>query len=911
MSQDYKSTLNLPRTDFPMRANLPAREPEFLAFWDRIGLYDRLMSRKDSAPSYILHDGPPYANGDIHVGHALNKVLKDLVCRIHWMKGDYAPFIPGWDCHGQPIEHQVEKQLGEKKNSISQAEFRDLCRDYAFTYINRQREQFKRLGVLGVWDKPYLTLDTGYEATNVEIFHRLYKRGLVYRGKKPIYWCYTDRTALAEAEIEYHEHESPSIKVRFELKGGLENVDTPVYAVIWTTTPWTLPANVAVAFHPQQTYGVYSNGREALLLAEKLAGQTVDESYRLIGRYEGSYFEGRKFVHPIFPEKESTGVLADFVDMETGTGIVHIAPGHGEEDYYLGIEYNLPVIMPVDEDGRFTGDVPEFAGLHVNEANQAIIDFLDKKGLLVSASRVSHSYPHCWRCKNPVIFRATEQWFIAVRSDGLKQEALEAISQVKWIPEWSVNRIRSMVEQRPDWCISRQRSWGVPIPIIYCGECGEVQDDDRVFERIRNIFAEEGAGSWFRKPADYFIPEGHSCSCGSSRFTKETDIFDVWFESGISHFAVLRNRSEVSWPADMYLEGSDQHRGWFQSSLLTSAGAENKPPYREVLTHGFIVDEQGRKMSKSLGNVVDPLEVIEKMGADVLRLWVVASDYTGDVAVSPQILERISDIYRRIRNTFRFMLGNLYDFDPGKDAVDFAGLDEIDRFILMKLKKLSERALASYENYRFHHVVHEIHNFCTTDLSAFYLDVLKDRLYAEKADGQLRRSTQTALYLLVGTLVKLIAPVLPFTAEDVWQNLPGDREESVHLATFEDLSAVEIDDELFSRWEALLEVRDDYLKFFERVKENGVLRTMMEAEVEYAPADEYRAAVEASRDRLYYIFMTRNVRVVDRVDGDRGNTGAFRISKTGGSKCLRCWNWTYDVENGICSRCRRVLEGGN
>lgn len=910
MSQDYKSTLNLPKTDFPMRANLPVREPEFLAFWERIGLYECLLNRKGRAPQYVLHDGPPYANGDIHVGHALNKVLKDLVCRIHWMKGEYAPFIPGWDCHGQPIEHQVEKQLGEKKNSISQAEFRELCRDYANTYINRQREQFKRLGVLGTWEKPYLTLDKEYEATNVEIFHRLYKRGLVYRGKKPIYWCYTDRTALAEAEIEYHEHESPSIKVRFRLKGELEDIDVPVFAVIWTTTPWTLPANVAVAFHPDEMYGVYSNGREALILAEKLADQTVDESYRPVSRLEGKNFEGRKFVHPIFPERESVGVLADFVDMSTGTGIVHIAPGHGEEDYYLGTEYGLPIVMPVDEDGKFTEEVPPFAGMHVEEANPAIIDFLSDKGLLVSSGKITHSYPYCWRCKNPVIFRATEQWFIAVKNDGLKREALEAISQVSWIPDWSVNRIRSMVEQRPDWCISRQRSWGVPIPIIYCNQCGAVQDDDSVFERIREVFAREGADSWFKNEADYFVPQGHRCSCGSTDFTKETDIFDVWFESGISHFAVLRNREEVSWPADMYLEGSDQHRGWFQSSLLTSVGAEGKPPYREVLTHGFIVDEQGRKMSKSLGNVVDPLEVIEKMGADVLRLWVVASDYTGDVAVSPQILERISDIYRRIRNTFRFMLGNLYDFDPQTDAVNPEDLDEIDKFILMKLKNLSDRVLKSYDSYRFHHVVHDIHNFCAVDLSSFYLDVLKDRLYAEKPDGHLRRSTQTALFIMVRTLVKLIAPVLPFTAEDVWQNIPGEKEESVHLTTYEDLSAIEMDNGLYSNWEMLLDIRDDYLKFYERAKESGLVKTMMEAEVDYSPAENYRKVVEQNRHNLYYVFMTRNVNIVDDIDGEEGNTGVFKVRKTGSSKCLRCWNWTYDVVDDICERCKQVLRGG-
>lgn len=911
MSQDYKSTLNLPKTDFPMRANLPEREPEFLAFWEKIGLYERLLDRKGKAPQYVLHDGPPYANGDIHVGTAFNKVLKDLVCRIHWMKGEYAPFIPGWDCHGQPIEQQVEKQLGEKKNRITQAEFRELCRDYANTYINRQREQFKRLGVLGIWERPYLTLDPDYEATNVEIFHRLYKRGLVYRGKKPIYWCYTDRTALAEAEIEYHEHESPSIKVKFRLKDGLEGVDVPVYAVIWTTTPWTLPANVAVAFHPDEIYGVYSNGSEALVLAEKLAGHTVDEFYTQVLRVEGKTFEGKKFVHPIFSDRESVGVLADFVDMSTGTGIVHIAPGHGEEDYYLGLEYDLPIVMPVDEDGRFTEEVPPFAGMHVEEANSAIIEYLSSNGLLISSDKVTHSYPHCWRCKNPVIFRATEQWFIAVKDNGLKKEALEAISQVKWIPEWSVNRIRSMVEQRPDWCISRQRSWGVPIPIIYCSQCGAVQDDDSVFEKVKNVFAREGADSWFKNDASYFVPEGHRCSCGSTDFVKEMDIFDVWFESGISHFAVLRKRDEVSWPADMYLEGSDQHRGWFQSSLLTSVGAESKPPYRAVLTHGFTVDEQGRKMSKSLGNVVDPLEVIKEMGADVLRLWAVASDYTADVAISSQILERISDIYRRIRNTFRFMLGNLYDFDPEKDALSLADLDDIDRFILMKLKKLSDRVLNSYENYTFHHVVHDVHNFCAVDLSSFYLDVLKDRLYAEKADGQLRRSTQTALFIILRTLVKLIAPVLPFTAEDVWQKIPGEKEESVHLTTFEDLSSVEMSDELYSEWEALLEIRDDYLRFYEKAKESGVVKTMMEAEIDYAPYEKYRKVVEENRQNLYYVFMSRNVNIVDDVEGEAGNTGVFKVRKTGGSKCLRCWNWTYDVKDNICSRCRQVLEGGN
>jgi isoleucyl-tRNA synthetase len=808
----------------------------------------------------------------------------------------------------------VEKRLGAKKSEISQAEFRRLCKEYAETYINRQRDQFIRLGVLGTWSKPYLTMDREYEATNVRVFRELYRNGLIYKGKKPIYWCYHDRTALAEAEIEYYEKTSPSIKVLFELKDRLNlNSDKPVYAVIWTTTPWTLPANQALAFHPEAEYGAYDCGDKVLIVAEKLKRESIKDDCEKIAGFSGKDFEGLKFRHTLYDTRESLGITADFVDLKTGTGIVHIAPGHGEEDFMVGQKYGLEVMVPVDDDGRFTQDAGIFAGLRVDEANESIIGYLNEKGRLLGASAIAHSYPHCWRCKNPVIFRATEQWFIAVKEDGLKKDALKAISEVSWIPEWSINRIKSMVEQRPDWCISRQRSWGVPIPVIYCETCGEVQGDDKVFEGIEEIFRNEGADSWFIHEAEYFLPANHTCSkCGSSKFAKETDIFDVWFESGISHFAVLKNRDEVNWPADLYLEGSDQHRGWFQSSLLTSAGVTGNAPYRAVLTHGFIVDEEGRKMSKSLGNVVDPLKVIDRLGADVLRLWVVSSDYSSDIAVSDQILERVADVYRRIRNTIRFMLGNLYDFDPEKNLIDFSQLTEIDRYMLGKFKKLYLSSLDLYENYRYHNLVHGIHSFIVTDLSAFYLDVLKDRLYADAPDSSERRSTQTAIYVMLKYLLLLIAPVLPFTAEQAYEYLPGKKYDSVHLEVFDRMESVKVDEELIEKWEKLVDIRKDYLKVYEEAKNSGVVKTMMEAEVFFAPKEELKKLIEENEGNLYFVFTAREVRIGEDHLKDAGivreqESGVFGINKTGGSKCLRCWNWSYDVSDDLCERCREVL----
>lgn len=913
MARDFKETLNLPRTEFPMKANLPQLEPQILKKWEETRIYDRLMERKGKAPAFVLHDGPPYANGDIHVGHALNKVLKDLVCRYNWMKGHYAPFVPGWDCHGQPIEQQVEKRLGDRKKEISQSEFRQLCREYAETYIERQREQFKRLGVFGTWEKPYLTMDKKYEATNVRVFAELYKKGLIYKGKKPIYWCYTDRTALAEAEIEYHDKTSHSIKVLFKILKGPDEL-RDAYAVIWTTTPWTLPANVALAFHPDAEYGLYERDGKRYVLARKLAKESLGEGLQELKVFRGSDFEGAEFEHPLFEEKRSVGVLADFVELETGTGIVHIAPGHGEEDYLVGLKYNLPMPVPVDDYGKFTEEAGRFAGLSINDGNEEIIKYLKEKGRLLSDEKIEHSYPHCWRCKNPVIFRATEQWFIAVRENGLKSQALKAIKEVNWIPDWSVRRIMSMVEQRPDWCISRQRSWGVPIPIIYCAACKKIQDSQEVFDFIEKRFEEEGADSWFKEEAYYFLPEGHKCECGSNQFVKEEDIFDVWFESGISHFAVLEDREELQWPASLYLEGSDQHRGWFQSSLLTSVGVEERAPYQAVLTHGFIVDEEGRKMSKSLGNVVDPLDVVSRLGADVLRLWVVSSDYSSDVAVSEQILQRTVDVYRRIRNTIRFMLGNLYDFQPEKDSIDFENMTCIDRYILMKFKQLNNQILESYENYRFHHIVHAIHNFMTVDLSAFYLDVLKDRLYADKADSLERRSTQTAIYLMLKALLKLMAPIIPFTAEQAYENLPGQKMISVHLETFDQLESVSFDEKLVEEWEKLLKVRKDYLKVYETAKSNGLIRTLMEAEVFVVPKDEYLEVLRKHEEDLYFVFTTRNVKILSQEKDDvpvvqELETGWFGVQKSSASKCERCWNFSMDVEDGVCERCQKVLEG--
>lgn len=931
--RDYKATLNLPQTEFPMRANLPKREPEILAFWEDIDLYKKLQAKGEGRNTFILHDGPPYANGDIHAGTAMNKVLKDIVVKYKTMAGYRCPYVPGWDCHGQPIEHNVEKELGPKKAKIGQAKFRELCKEYALRYVDRQREEFKRLGVTGDWKQPYLTLNGQYEATNVRVFGELYSRGLIYKRRKPILWCWRDETALAEAEIEYWDEESPSIYVRFYLKSHFEPLamhPEPKWIVIWTTTPWTLPGNVAVAVHPEANYAAAKTENFGILIvAESLLEEVMSKvgagDYEVVGGFKGADLEFQVCSHPLYDGRDSVVVLADYVSLDTGTGAVHTAPGHGEEDYIMGLKYKLPAPSPVDEVGRFTAEAERFAGLHINDGNRAIIEDLDERGLLLHESSIVHSYPHCWRSKTPVIFRATEQWFIAMDAGEvfLRDEALRSIGEVKWIPEWSVRRITGMIEQRPDWCISRQRSWGVPIPAFYCARCGEILVTDNTINSVAELFEREGADAWFKKEASEILPSDTTCpKCGCASFRKETDIFDVWFESGVSHEAVLKTRPELSWPADLYLEGSDQHRGWFQSSLMTSVGANDKAPYRSVLTHGFVVDEEGRKMSKSLGNVVDPLKVIEQSGADVLRLWVASSDYTVDVAIGPEILKHVGEAYRRIRNTFRFLLGNLYDFERSKDAAPYEDLFEIDRWALHRLEVLKRTAMKAYEDYRYHSVYRSVYDFLVTDMSSFYLDVLKDRLYASAAASKDRRSAQTALHEILVTLAKVLAPILAFTCEEVWKHLSdGDKAglESVHLAEWPAPCDERYDEDLDSRWRRLLEFRAETAKALEHARNARLIGSSLEARVNLYAAEEDVRFLESYADEIPAIFIVSEAAIhptreapEDAYRSESIPGFAAVVSKASGVKCERCWRFEKAVGAdkrypGLCARCARVL----
>ncbi len=924
---NYKETLNLPRTGFPMKGNLARLEPEILEKWEEERLNEQLAEAGTGHKKFILHDGPPYANGDIHLGHTLNKVLKDIIVRSKTMSGYSSPYVPGWDCHGQPIEHEVEKRLGKNRADMDTAEIRRLCREYALKFVDRQREQFKRLGVGGLWERPYLTLDPGYEAANVKVFSELYQKGLIYKGRKPIHWCYNCRTALAEAEIEYQDEISSSIYVKLALvqSAGLSlETKLPVHVLIWTTTPWTLPANVAVAVSPDAAYSAVTDGESVLILAKALVDglrTTLGRDLEEIGEFPGSTLAGLEYRHPIL---DASGVVvnADFVALDQGTGCVHIAPGHGQDDYLVGQKHNLASPMPVDDSGRFTEDAGKFAGLHVKAANEPIVADLRERGLLVWAGEIEHSYPHCWRCKKPVIFRATEQWFVSMAAHDLRRQALTAIDSVEWVPDWSIRRIKGMIEERPDWCVSRQRAWGVPIPVFYCDECGEVLANEAVLAHVETVFRERGADVWFQENAAALLPDGAKCpKCGSGEFHKETDIFDVWFESGVSHEAVLDARPELQWPADLYLEGSDQHRGWFQSSLLTSVGTRGTAPYREVLTHGFLVDGHGRKMSKSLGNVIDPLKAIERSGADILRLWVSSADYSSDIAVSDEILQRIREGYRRIRNTLRFLLGSLSDFSVDSDSVPFKELEDIDKWALMRLHKLIKRVSAAYDEYKFHVVYHSIYNFCAVDMSSFYLDVLKDRLYTFAADSHERRSAQTALREITESLVRMLAPILVFTADEVWGYLPAaGRESSVHLAALPKYDPDRVDEELERDWENLLLVRQEVSKALELARTEKLIGGSLEAGVALAVPERLRASIEAYKSELTAIFIVSQVDIAEtEFDGDTVTMASEAVEglsvavfKARGRKCGRCWNFRQDVgENeehpDVCARCSAVM----
>ena len=919
---DYKATLNLPKTDFPMRANLAEREPELLREWDRDNLCGRLREARAGREMWILHDGPPYANGHIHMGHALNKILKDMVVKSRSMSGYDAVYVPGWDCHGLPIEHQVDKELGSRAHEVPIPEKRRMCRAYAQKFIDIQREEFKRLGVLGDWGHPYLTMDFRYEANILRELGKFVGTGGVYRGLKPVHWCMSCLTALAEAEVEYQDHTSPAIYVAFPLTSDPSALDsglagTAVSVVIWTTTPWTLPANLAIVVHPAEEYVVFRSGGRNFITAAKLMDETARKcrlgTPEVVARFPGARLEGFQAKHP-WLDRASPIFTAEYVTMDQGTGCVHTAPGHGADDYETGIKHNLPVYNPVDDTGRFVPEVEHFAGMNVWEANAAIIALLKAEGRLLQVEDFQHQYPHCWRCKNPVLFRATNQWFISMEVGGLRTHSLEAIRQVQWIPPWGEERISNMIANRPDWCISRQRAWGVPIAVFSCTTCGASLAEQRLIEHVASLMDREGADAWFARPAKELLPPGTRCTqCGGEVFKKETDILDVWFDSGVSQAAVLRVRPDQHWPAEMYLEGSDQHRGWFHSSLLAAVGAQGGPPYKAVLTHGFVVDGEGRKMSKSQGNVIAPQEVIVKYGAEVLRLWVAANDYRDDVRLSDEILTRLAEGYRRIRNTCRYLLGNLFDFDPAQDAVPVRQLLPIDRYILHRLQHLTTRVRAAYEDYEYHILYHSLHNFCAVDLSAFYLDVLKDRVYTSGQTSLLRRSAQTAMQEILLCLVRLMAPVLSFTAEEVWRyvRLP-DRPSSVHLALVPEVRTELLDEALAQEWEKLLAAREDVQKALEVARKEKTIGSSQEAAVDLLVPEADFEFLTAHQPEL------ETICIVSALTVQRGEAGAalsVSVNRAQGRKCPRCWNYRGSVgasaaHPALCARCAEVLREG-
>jgi isoleucyl-tRNA synthetase len=923
---DYKETLNLPETEFPMRGNLPQREPEMLKRWEEIGLYGKIDAAGKGRPRFILHDGPPYANGHTHIGHALNKILKDIVIKSRRMQGYFAPYVPGWDCHGLPIELMVDKKLGSKKRELSKAEFRKLCRDYASEWVAIQSTEFQRLGVLGEWENPYLTMSHHYEAATARELARFAERGGLFKGKKPVHWCSSCVTALAEAEVEYADHTSPSIYVKFPYRGELPAelsalAGRNIFFVIWTTTPWTIPANLGICLNPELPYVAVETGGEVLVMAEGLYEQVLREAgiedFRVLATFDAPIFEGKNCRHPLY-ERDSLIMLGDHVTLEAGTGCVHTAPGHGQDDYQVGLKYGLEIYNPVDDYGRYREDLELFGGMKITDANAAVNAKLAEVGALLKEGKVSHSYPHCWRCKKPIIFRATEQWFISMAAGDLRLKALEAINDVKWIPRWGRERIYGMIENRPDWCISRQRSWGVPITVFYCEKCGEALADGKTMHHVADLFEEGGSDIWFEKEPSELLPAGAACAaCGHSGFTRETDILDVWFDSGVSHAAVLEQRENLSSPADLYLEGSDQHRGWFHSSLLAAVGTRGVAPYRAVLTHGFVVDGAGKKMSKSTGNVIAPEEVIKKFGAEILRLWVAAQDYRDDIRISPEILQRLSDAYRRIRNTARYILGNLHGFDPAADGVPDGDLLEIDRWALSRLEGLVNRVERSYEEYEFHILYHAVHNFCSVDMSAFYLDVLKDRLYISPGKSLARRSAQTAMYRILDALTRLVAPVLSFTADEIWAELPGEREESVHLAAFPRFDSSLLDAGLEARYERLLSVRTDVTKALELARNEKKIGHSLDARVLIeAPEGEWRELLQAHENELATLFIVSQAQLTEglseAVAGEEVPGLKVRVEKAQGEKCERCWNYATTIGQSdehptVCHRCREAL----
>ncbi len=922
---EWKDTVNLPRTDFPMKANLPTSEPATLARWAEMGLYGRIRAARAGAPKFVLHDGPPYANGHIHIGHALNKILKDIVVKSRTMAGLDAPYVPGWDCHGLPIELNVDKELGPKKKALSAADFRRACRAYAEKFVAIQREEFARLGGLGDWDAPYLTMDYGYQASIVRALGRFVEQHLVYKGKKPVHWCLHCRTALAEAEVEYDDHTSPSVYVEFPMAEGSaallaervpELAGRRVSVLIWTTTPWTLPSNLAIAFNPDYTYGAYAAGDGVVLVAEGLAAKVGAATGRTLKApvvtFPGKRLEGIVFRHPLY-DRDSVGVLAEYVTLEQGTGAVHTAPGHGVDDYHTGLRYGLEIYAPVGPGGHFLDEVELFAGQRVFDANPAIIEALRERGRLWTHENYDHSYPHCWRCHHPVIFLATSQWFIAMEKQRLRQRALMEIDQVNWIPAWGRDRIYNMIAFRPDWCISRQRTWGVPIPAMACTACQTPVLTKELTDRAADVFARFGADAWYERPIEEFQPDDLACpSCGGKTFERESNILDVWFDSGSSHEAVLPGHADLRWPADVYLEGSDQHRGWFHSSLLIGVATRGKAPFRDVLTHGFVVDEKGRKMSKSVGNTVAPQDVIGKSGAEVLRLWVAMVDYGEEVRIGPEVLARTIEAYRKIRNTIRILAANLYDFDPAADRVPLDRMEEIDRYILARFAETAQKVRPAYDRYQFQTIFQALNQLVTVDLSAFYIDVTKDRMYTSGAASEARRSGQTAMYILLDGLTRLMAPILPFTADEMWRYMPGTRSESVHLELFPDADGY-LSKERLDRWARLLAVRDAVNAALEAQRQAKVIGNALGAKVIVTASGPVAALLDESRAGLATLFIVSDLALeLGATSGP--DSVSVQVEKAPGVKCDRCWRFvpavaTDEAHAGLCPRCVDALFG--
>ncbi|PGS42418.1 isoleucine--tRNA ligase [Bacillus cereus] len=915
---EYKNTLLMPKTEFPMRGNLPKREPAMQEQWAEMNIYEKVQEHTKGRPLFVLHDGPPYANGDIHMGHALNKVLKDFIVRYKSMSGYCAPYVPGWDTHGLPIEQALTNK-GVKRKEMTVAEFRKLCAEYAYEQVERQREQFKRLGVRADWDNPYITLEPAYEAQQIKVFGDMAKKGYIYKGQKPVYWSPTSESALAEAEIEYQDKKSASIYVAFPVKDGKNVLEGDEKFIIWTTTPWTLPANLGISVHPELEYAIVKVNDEKYIIASELfetVAKTLEwENTEVVKTVKGSELEYTVAKHPFY-DRDSLVMLGDHVTTDAGTGCVHTAPGHGEDDFVVGKKYGLEVLCPVDDKGVLTNEAPGFEGLFYDKANKPITEKLEEVGALLKLTFITHSYPHDWRTKKPIIFRATAQWFASI--EAFRKELLEAVAETKWVPAWGETRLHNMVRDRGDWCISRQRAWGVPIPVFYA-ENGDPIITDETINHVADLFREHGSNVWFEREAKDLLPEGFThTGSPNGEFRKETDIMDVWFDSGSSHQAVLEERDDLQRPADLYLEGSDQYRGWFNSSLSTAVAVTGKAPYKGVLSHGFVLDGEGRKMSKSIGNIVVPKKIMDQLGGDILRLWVSSVDYQSDVRISDDILKQVAEVYRKIRNTFRFLLGNLDDFKPSENTVAVAELREVDRYMLVKLNDLITKVKEAYETYDFAAVYHAIHNFCTIDLSSFYLDFAKDILYIEGANHEDRRAIQTVLYDVLVALTKLVTPILPHTADEVWPYVPGVTEESVQLTDMPEAVQLDGAEELKTKWDAFMTLRDDVLKALEVARNEKVIGKSLNASITLYPTAEMKAMLESISEDLKQLFIVSEYKLGGMMeeapaDAPKYEHTAVVVAQATGETCERCWVVSETIgkdaeHETLCGRCATVVK---